>query len=230
MKYILITALLLIGSFSFGQDAKTKNNELGLFIEANGSYSDLDSRAYGLQFKKAKKNNKAYRFHALYRKNSTLNDPFQYTIVQDTIKTKQMKLENNSFYVGCGIEQQRQLYKKCYMYASLDARIGYGKADIYQISNSKVIDTLNKVYYNNAFRNYSTKEKITGINYSWIGLDILPSIGSKIVLQHLVFGIETGLNLSNSYHMQKGSNIQNYSIYDLNLSYLNYRVFVNYRF
>lgn len=227
MKNILILCLLFSSISSFGQQAKSKQNELGLFIEANGLSSD---QGFGVQFKKAKKNNKAYRVQALYRKKSILNDPFEYTIVKDTIKTKAIGMEYNSFYVGLGIEQQRQFYKKCYLYASLDARIGFGKADIYQISNNKVIDTLNQVYFSNAFRNYSTKEQTTGIESSWFGVDILPSIGSKVILQHLVFGIETGLNLSNNYRIQRGSNVQNYSIYDLDLSYLNYRVYVNYLF
>jgi hypothetical protein len=229
MKYTIICFLLLDSLFCLGQ-SKTKTKELGPFVEANGSYSNVDSRAFGLQFKISKKNNKAFRIQALYKANTRLNEPFEYAIVKDTVKTKQVKTENRSFYVGFGVEQQHKLYSKCFMYASLDARIGYGYGYLYQISNSKVIDTVNQFYYSNAFKNYSTKEKISGVNSNWFGLDILPSVGSKIILPHLVFGIETGLNLSNNYLSQHGNQIRNYSIYDLNLSYLNYRAYINFRF
>jgi hypothetical protein len=115
------------------------------------------------------------------------------------------------------------------LYASHDARIGYGSADYFRASSNRVIDTLNNVYFSNSFRNFSAQEKINSIQSHRFVLDILPSIGSKLVTRNLVFGIEAGLNLSNSYVTQKGIGINNYSIYDLSLSFFYSRLYVNYR-
>jgi hypothetical protein len=108
-------------------------------------------------------------------------------------------------------------------------RLGYGSADYYKASSNRIIDTLNNVYFSNSFRDFSAQEKINSIQSHRFALDIMPSIGSKLVTRNLVFGIETGLNLSNSYVTQKGSGVNNYSIYDLSLSFFYSRLYVNYR-
>lgn len=229
MKKILTICALLLNAISQAQQARIKTNEIGLFVETSTNNNNFNNRSFGLQYKKTNKPNHALRFQLLFNQSSLYNEPYEYAIVGDTIKTKQVIQENHAIFLGFGLEKQRHFYKNCFLYASLDARLGYGSADYYRASSNRVIDTLNNVYFSNSFRNFWAQEKINSIQSHRFGLDLMPSIGSKLVTRNLVFGIETGLNLSNAYVTQKGSGINNYSIYDLNISYFYYRLYVNYR-
>jgi hypothetical protein len=229
MKKILTICALLLNVISQAQQARIKTNEIGMFVETSTNNNNFNNRSFGLQYKKTNKPNHAFRFQLLFNQSSLHNEPYEYAIVGDTIKTKQVIQENHAIFVGFGLEQQRHFYKNCFLYASLDARIGYGSADYYRASSNRVIDTLNNVYFSNPFRDFSSQEKINSIQSHRFVLDLMPSIGSKLVTRNLVFGIETGLNLSNAYVSQKGSGINNYSIYDFSLSLFYYRLYVNYR-
>jgi hypothetical protein len=212
------------------QENKNKAKELGFFVETAMDNSAVSNGLYGVQFKKETKPNKAIRVQLMYQKKNFQAEPYDYSFVKDTMKTTQTIQKSTGFYGGFGIEQQRQFYKKIFLYASLDARVGYSKSAFYKNIKSSAVDTVNGVYSTNPYSNYSIPEKISDWKANRFSFDILPSIGSKLIFQKLVLGIETGLNISNSYLSQSGTGLKKYSIYDLNISYMQFRAYINYRF
>lgn len=234
MKIVLKSCSLLFCSLLamsvHAQEIKNKTKEIGLFVELGMDNSAASNGLYGVQFKKETKPNKSIRLQLMYQQKSFRSEPYEYSFVKDTMKTTQTTQKSNGFYGGFGIEQQRQFYKRVFLYASIDARLGYSKSVFYKTIKSSSVDTLNGVYSTNPYSSYSIPEKLSDWKASRYSFDILPSIGSKLIFQKLTLGVETGLNISNSYLSQSGSMLKKYSIYDLNISYMQFRAYINYRF
>ena len=230
MKIILSFFAVVLWFTTKAQQTRLKTNEIGLFTETIWSNSSFKNKSFGLQYKRTNKPNHALRFQMLFNQSSIINEPYEYKVIGDTIRTKNLIKESHAFFVGFGLEQQRHFYKHCFLYASLDARLGYGFADYYNVTSSRIADTLNNVYFFNSFNQSNSKEKINSIQSYRFALDLMPSIGSKLILRNLVFGMETGFNLRNAYETQKGIGIRNYSIYNLDLSLFYYRAYINFRF
>lgn len=228
----LVTIFIALLSISTqAQESLNKSKEFGLFAETKlNTYSSANSySAFGLQYRKESKPNKFYRSQVMYQQKSNEYRSNDFRIEGDSLREVLYSSKNKGLFVGFGIEQQRHFYKKLHLYASLDARLGYGYSAHYKSMRSTRIDTSVNVFFANSNINYSKPEKISNMTTSRYSLDILPSIGSKLIFDKLILGFETGFNVSNAYQTQKNPNGERFSIYDLDLGLFLYRVYVNYR-
>lgn len=133
MYKIILTLLLLSccravpAQNNSGQQIPTPNqykHELGLLF-GSGS-SNGSPGLIGLQYTKWKNDYKSYRLFLAYGNYRETNSKEFYHFYNDTAWEANRLLHSDLVVIGGALQVQRNLYKRIYMFAALEARLGYG--------------------------------------------------------------------------------------------------------
>ena len=147
--------------------------------------------------------------HIGYISEQSVNNPFYYEIVNDTLSQYRLMKKEKGMYVGGGFEVQRNFYKKIYLYASADLRLGYTQGNFAErielkTNNSNVNQTISINDY--TLPNYKS---------SSYRLEMIPNIGVKLNLKKINFAIESGINIRNMYMIEHTNKINNLYVFDI---------------
>jgi hypothetical protein len=227
MKAISLCVATLCATASFAQSnsvnvlqAADKKNEIGAFVHTyiGDPLNKSDVDIVGVNYNRWVNANLGYRIIAGYGNYTTLSGVIQKNFMLDTFIDKNIRTHIGLGVVGAGLQAQKQVYKKIYLFAAIEVRMGYG---------SGTIDTaITKTYREN--EHYATKESLNfsnNANMFYAGLS--PTAGIKLSGKRLSGGIELyGLNLS----YQNISNVRGGSIANFNMGNIGQRLFINYRF
>jgi hypothetical protein len=202
------------------QDKYYKPNELGLVGE--GSLNGGPSTTAGIKYNRWNKKNIGFHIIAAYSNYNQLDYTSTRSYTADTAITSQKYRNIDMAVLGFGIDAQRQFFHRIYLYASLEVRAGYGSGSI---------DSSVSKYYNFTQPGYDlTITSTTGAGSTpakmfYIGFS--PAIGAKVVFNKITVGTE--INDFATYTNLQVNNVHTSST-DINLSAINQRIFVQYRF
>lgn len=177
----------------------------------------------GFLYRINKKTNKALRFHTLYKRdeNSWRGSSFQ--LIGDTLYDKTIRQKQQAYLIGSGLEVHRNFYKQLFLYATVDARMGYSvgnfKEQVLKRVNTGSSPSLIESLEIRNLPNYRSRGFV---------LDFMGSIGAKLDFKHIKIGLETGPIIHTSYTSFE-TNV-NYSIFDLDMEFFAHRVYLTYKF
>lgn len=240
-RFLSVIIAIVFASCAYAQDTERETpapkrvpgkNEIGLFAEiiSGNSFGNATYNSYlGLQYKRWAKPDIAYRVMG------ALGD-FNYNTVPqviakngDTVISTQIYSNVPMYFVGGGVEVQRQFYKKVVLYAAIELRGGYGKAQYEKMEITEVNkDIPQTLQYTN---NYRAMRPIASGGVSTFALDVTPFIGAKINFKRISLGTEATIVQAGLYTI-KYATIPNYSYGNSEFSLGNFRqrVYVNFRF
>ena len=198
-----------------------RKSELGLMGETsfgNNNNGNIDGMA-GIQYKRWVKPNAGYRIIAAYGRYSNFGTPKVLSKEGDTVTETHRRTEIPVAIVGGGLEMQRHFYKRIYLYAAAELRVGYGRGSY----DSIVIKRNDNSNYANA---------ISGVRMNSVSLFSIaaaPSIGAKFIFNRIVFGTElSALNLN--FSSLKYPNTSSSGVGEFNPGTFWPRFFVHYPF
>ncbi len=194
---LIMTAALAVALSATATAQETSNepapvnrkSEIGLMGETsfgNNNNDNIDGMA-GIQYKKWVKPNAGYRIIVAYGQYSNFSTPKVLSKTGDTVTETHRRTEIPVAIVGGGLEMQRHFYKRIYLYAAAELRVGYGRGSY----DSIVVKRSEGTNYADAV----TGARINGV--SLFSVAAAPSIGAKFVFNRIVFGTElSALNLN----------------------------------
>ncbi|MBS1773339.1 MAG: hypothetical protein JST82_10805 [Bacteroidetes bacterium] len=199
--------------------SKERKNEIGIFTHNNigniSSTGDVD--ILGVNYNRWITPNMGYRIIGGYGMYNSLGSVFQKSVVLDTFIDKNIKTHINMAVIGGGLQAQKNVFKKVYLFAAVELRGGYGSG------TSDTVTT--KSYKDKDFYTSDVLNRIgTSNNMFYLGLS--PSVGIKLSGKRLSFGVELyGLNLSYYNISKPGGSTGNFD-----MGTISQRLFVNFRF
>lgn len=204
---------------------KSRKNEIGLTTELDvfsKGYSSTSFRA--LQYKRWKNDCFGARFLVgISDYYSDANSMQSFSVRNDTI-TKLSTVANGSLgFVGLGLEAQRRFYKRVYLFAAVEVKLGVGRASI---------DTVVETTYDNMPVYNATVPYVQSISpnsASVFQASVSPTFGGKIQFKRICFGSEMSLNIFNYSNINYADNTS-VGTTSLELGQINPRFFVHFRF
>lgn len=194
-KIIFSFFFILYFDSAFSQDKVDKMHQLGLFGEIiNLNTLNLNYyRVIGIMYKYSKKENYFKRLHIGYINEESVNNPFFYQIINDTLSQHRLLKNEKGLYVGGGFEMQRNFYKKIFLYATTDIRLGYTKG--------KYAERIELIKNNSSSFNYISINDydLPTFNAYSIRFEILPNVGVKLNLHRINIALEAGMSIRNTY-------------------------------
>lgn len=186
---LFIVPLLFVSMLANAQDPtsdltkmpKPKLNELGLLGETNFDIGDV-SATIGVQYKRWTTNNRAYRLNFSYGEYNGGYRSEWLGVSGDTLMERQSVSQVPVFYLGGGIEAQRRFFKRVYLYAAIDVRVGYGSGT----TTDNIVRTV--VKDNSSFTSVTPEGFPDKVTYFSAGA--APYIGAKLQFNRISFGTE----------------------------------------
>ncbi len=229
---IIIAMLFTIGSIQLATAQnehlikKQKRNEIGLTAEINAFSNINNSTAFqAIQYKHWQNEHFGMRF--LLGKRDYYSDvsfSTSYRIDGDTLTKTNYATDATIAIAGVGFEAQRQFYKKVYLFATVETKFGFGEGYIDSFPTRTV--------YNDTFpwgRTVTTKFSYSAATYNIFYASVTPTFGAKLQFNHICFGTEMSLYLL-SYTSMKNQSRPYESMLEFDISTINPRFFVHYRF
>lgn len=186
---LVLVPLLLCSMMANAQDqtidlSKTKTHkqhELGLIGGTSFGYSDI-SGSLGAQYKHWTKPNKAFRLNLSFSEYTGGSSARHIGTSGDTVIERVTSTQVPVFYLGGGIEAQRQFYKRVFLYAAIDAQVGYGRGNTSEV-------TTRSVWSDNSSYFSATP---TGIQdqVTYFSASLTPYVGAKFQFSRISFGTE----------------------------------------
>lgn len=200
-----------------------RKNEIGLAAR-NTFQSGTHYAGLELTGKRWKSKWQAFRFSLGFNQETTKSPGSAFFIKNDSIFEHRYQTTKEYGFLGLGFEAERQFIGKLYLYGAIDTRfmLGKGHIDAFTVVHPNPGAEYVPVENNNNF--------IRGMRlFKW---DLLPSIGAKIKLNRICFGLEACTHVL-SYEHQRAttSNLTNSSLFDFDLlGNFSNRIVVTYRF
>ena len=227
----MLATVLLVSAIAQAQEVepiptepKHKKNEIGLFVNPFGSNNPNGYEVpFGIQYKRWTTPNLGYRIIAAaggydseYKSTELIkNDTFYQAITSTNMAM---------IFAGGGLEMQQRFIGKCYLYAAVEMKAGYGSGYTHtsQVKETANVSALERSY------TYE-QETVSSVNTSLLVLDATPYVGIKFVFKRLILGTElsavAGGIMQTSY---SGSAAYSNSFFDM--GQLQQRFYLNYRF
>ncbi|MCB9045331.1 MAG: hypothetical protein H6550_04225 [Chitinophagales bacterium] len=238
-----VIAFLLIGSISICATAQETTeitsrrqpgkNEIGIFLTPISTYgnnsnywgnSEYSGNA-GLQYKRWVKPNIAYRIIGALG-NYNQNNFFENSEKRgDTLYFRQANTNIPLYFIGGGLEVQRQFYKKVTLYAAVEVRAGYGTGE-YEEFLTKMLESQQMSFNPNS---YFGVTRVANSRASAFILDATPFIGGKINFRRICIGTEASV-VKVGMEQVHFDNLPDYSIFNVALGSFRQRFYINYRF
>lgn len=208
-----------------------RKHELGVFGQTNPYSNGNDYMNFaGLQYKTWANEHLGLRFIAAYSDYNYKSSKFYQGTSSDTSVSKWADTHISLGVIGGGIEAQRRFFKRVYLFAAVEMRVGYGngtidtsveKAYTYTTPSTPQMPsaTYSAVYGYGAGRG----------NANMFYLGVSPSIGAKLQFSRLCMGIEMQA-AELSIKSIKYDNAPSYGVTDFQLGNISHRFFVNFRF
>ncbi len=233
MKFTtILTAGILASAAAQAQEAeqpvqqpKYKKNEIGLFINPFGSNNTNGYEVpFGIQYKRWTTPNLGYRIMAGVGGYSTESSTIPELIQKDTLYYKSSGTNMSMLFVGGGLDLQRKFMGKCYLYAAVEMRGGYGKG----YTHTSAVRETAMISGNERSYTYQQTAYSSTITSLFL-IDATPYLGIKFAFRRLVIGTElsavaTGI-MKTSY-----DNSPAYSNSFFDMGQLQQRFYVNFRF
>ncbi len=194
------------------------NNELGVFTDFNIGSASQSINMLGVQYKHWKNNIMAYRISLgsgkYYDQGTELFLPSGNL---DTVYSRRVNYELPMAFLAIGAEVQKAFYRKLFFYGALELKGGYGRGRYDSVY-------LKRSVYNNGGYVDASNRSTTGSAYY---AALSPAFGLKLNFRRLVIGTEfTSLMQFVSKEAYRGRD----GNFSFDLSSLNQRIFINYRF
>jgi len=234
----ILATVLLISSIGIGAAAQETTeptpkrepgkNEMGLFVEPissnnfNGSYDSWG----GVQFKRWAKPNIAYRIIGAVGDYIGYSNPMYVEKRGDTILQRSYNTNVPMYFLGGGVEVQRQFYKKVVLYAAIEVKAGYGTGRNQELL-TKVLESQQGVFVPDM---YFEVDNIGTHRVTAFTIDATPFIGAKLNFRRLSLGTEiSAINIG--LEKMQVENIPSYNgVTNFDVGDLRQRVYLNYRF
>lgn len=229
MKALLLIPLFLMTINTYGQEAdpapakrQPGKNEIGIFINPIANDNAAYDAPVGLQYKRWTTPNLAYRimtavggYGSEYRSTELIKD--------DTLHWSLTSTNMAMLFVGGGLEVQRRFVGKCYLYAAIEMKAGYGSGYTH---TSEVTETATVSSWE---RFYTYEQRgVSSTTTSVFVLDALPYVGAKMNFRRWVVGTEISAIVSGITKINQGG--LNFSNTSFNFGQLQQRLYVHYRF
>lgn len=228
MKYCVAITLCLFVLDSTGQEeilplATHKTHTIGTVAEIPFGDRQIQP-GIGIQYKRWVKHNRAWRIHATHNKlvNNWLSASPR--INGNTLYEQNTNSTIDLFYLGGGIEMQKQFYKRVYLFAAIDLRAGYGSGSYYTVERRTVFPP-DSMEYSSVYRTTAD------LPVSRFVIDTAPFVGVKLLFKRLSFGTELSAISAGMTHIKiPDAYRSSYSLIDVNVGVIRQRFFINYRF
>lgn len=228
MRILLIfLGLLSISSSLFAQQPiislTERKNEIG-FAARNTFQSGTHYAGVEIAAKRWHSNWQALRFAIGFNQESTKSPGSAFFIKNDSIFEHKYQTTKEYGFLSLGVEAERQFIGKLYLYGAIDTRFMLGKGHIDALTvvhTNPGSEYVNLEYNDNFIRSMKL--------FKW---DLLPSIGAKIKLNRICFGLEACTHVMSYEHQRAAtSNLTNSSLFDFDfLGNFSNRIVVTYRF
>lgn len=206
------------------QQPKYKKNEIGLFINPFGSNNPTGYEVpFGIQYKRWTTPNLGYRIIAAA---GGYSDEYKSTelIKNDTFYQAMTSTNMSMFFAGGGLEMQQRFKGKCYLYAAVEMKAGYGSGYTH---TSQVKETAKVSAWERSYTYEQTT--VSSVNTSLLVLDATPYVGVKFVFKRLILGTELSAVAAGIMQTNySGSAAYSNSFFDM--GQLQQRFYVNFRF
>lgn len=202
-------------------DLKQRKNEIGFTTQTDMFSTMYNSNSlHAIQYKRWKNQHFGARFLLGYGDYQT-DEHFRpiYTRDNDTIIRSLPVTYSTLGFAGVGLEAQRQFYKRVILFAAVEARFGFGSGSV-DTATEYSHDNYSK-YVREPYASTTTADIFTAY--------LTPTIGGKIEFKRINFGTELALNLM-QYTSATYTNMPTTSTFIVDLTKLNPRFFVHYRF
>ncbi len=228
MKTLFVCiSLLCSSSMLFAQQnlisLTERKNEIGFAMrktfQSGNQYAGLE-----LTGKRWKSKWQAFRFALGFNQEMTKSPGSAFFIKNDSIFEHRYQTTKEYGFLSLGVEAQRQFIGKLYLYGAIDTRfmLGRGHIDAFTVVHTNPgAEYTNFDYSDNFIRSMNL--------FKW---DLLPSLGAKIKLNRICFGLEACTHvLSYERIHAMTSNVYNSSVLDFDfLGNFSNRIVVTYRF
>lgn len=206
-------------------------HELGVFGQTNPyGNGNEDMNFAGLQYKTWANEHLGLRFLAAYSDYNFKSSKFYQGASSDTSVSKWAQTHISLGVIGGGIEAQRRFFKRVYLFAAIEMRVGYG--------NGTIDTSIEKAY---TYTTPSTPQMPSATysavygygagrgNANMFYLGVSPSIGAKLQFNRLCIGLEMQA-AQLSVKSIKYDNAPSYGVTDFELGNISHRFFINFRF
>ncbi|HEY9178756.1 MAG TPA: hypothetical protein VIN07_13750 [Flavipsychrobacter sp.] len=210
---------------SITAETRNRKNEIGLFVNpfSGNATSGYDVPA-GIQFKRQTTKHLGYRLSVAAGGYWSEQITAPELIKNDTSYYRSYSTNMSMVFVGAGLDIQQQLKGKCYIYAAVELRGGYGNGYTHYstIKETAMItgDKRSYTYEQTAFMSQDA---------SLFVLDSTPYVGAKFVFKRLVIGTELSALVSGAMVANQAT-LGNYNSFVFDMGQLQQRFYVNYRF
>lgn len=206
-------------------EPKNRRNEIGLFINP---FSANAANGYevpaGIQYKRQTTAHLGYRLSVAAGGYLSEKTTAPELIQNDTSYYKSYSTNMSMVFVGAGLDIQHKFKGKCYLYAAIELRGGYGNGYTH-ISTVKETAMIS-----GDERSYTYEQKaFSSQDASLFVLDSTPYIGTKFVFKRLVIGTELSAVVSGTMVASQAT-LGNYSNFIFDMGQLQQRFYLNYRF
>lgn len=226
---LFIVPLLFVSMLANAQDQpsdptkthKPKLNELGLLGETNFGTRDVSS-TIGVQYKHWTTDNRAYRLNFSYGEYNGGYRAEWLGVSGDTLIERQTISQVPVFYLGGGIEAQRQFFKRVYLYAAIDIRVGYGSGT----TTDNIVRTV--VKDNSSYTSITPETYPDRVTYFSAGA--APYIGAKLQFNRLSLGTEITAVQTELVSVDDPTRFNTTTTINMNLGTFSQRLYLLYRF
>ncbi len=229
MKFLSLL-LLLVPAILFAQDTTGRKHSIGVYTDGNAAMGNDNPSigSWGVYYSFPRKKNSSYTVSLDYTNYVNNTAPVLYKIVSDTTIRRGMRTSIPLVTAGYGIETQRHFYRKVYLFAGLEMRVGYG---------SGTIDTVLGREYNVLHTNPGSgivshlvgwdQSMSYGADATMFYANLKPYIGARLQLKRIAIGLQfmNGFRYEQVYSAGYGTGSLNWDI-----SSLSQRLTVAYKF
>lgn len=206
-------------------EPKNRKNEIGLFINPfSGNGNNGYDVPAGIQYKRQTTKHLGYRLSVAVGGYWSEEITTPELIKNDTSYYRSYSTNMSMVFVGAGLDIQQQFKGKCYLYAAVELRGGYGNGYTHfsTIKETAMItgDERSYTYEQKAFMSQES---------SLFVLDSTPYIGTKFVFKRLVIGTELSAMVS-GIMVANQATLGNYNNFVFDMGQLQQRFYINYRF